>query len=418
MVDVPYFSSLPMGGRASRRRMRVCASATFIFLAFAFSSAQATYLNLDYFWQCDPAWGSHPLGTSSLTLCSHGCAVTSSAMVFMYYGGTMNPDELNSCLIENGGFYQDSLIIWDSSCMPSGVAFQGTSGDIDEELAAGRPVIAHVSNASIEMHFVVIVGNDNGYQILDPYFPSYQTISDGGYTIEGIRIYSGNAADPCDVRVTNQAETVIDDSSPCFRRHGSYWWTSDTGHDGSHIFTYAMEGPDHDCWGEWIFSVEDTGEYEVQVFIPETDAETQNARYVVGDGAGESYAAVDQLQSSDWTSLGIFSFAATDTGYISLHDNTGEPLSSHIPIAFDAVKLIPKNASADAGAPRIDAAWDGGSIDDAGSPPRSRETGCGCRSEGSIPCNGNALVLSWLFLLLVRRRPQREIRGRLVPRSR
>jgi MYXO-CTERM domain-containing protein len=112
-------------------------------------------------------------------------------MLYEYYGGTMDPGELNACLTSNGGYMSGCLLYWINSCMPAGVSYDGTSGSIDTALGAGHPVIAHVSNTSTSMHFVVIIGNNGGdYQINDPGW-SYQTISAGNYTIEGLRFYSG-----------------------------------------------------------------------------------------------------------------------------------------------------------------------------------------------------------------------------------
>lgn len=154
--------------------------------------ARAVILSVPSYKQCDGAWGSDPLGTCSETMCSAGCAVTSTSMVFTYFGGTQDPGELNACLTSNGGYASGCLIYWSNGCMPNGVSYDGTGGDIDAALASGYPVIAHVTSSQTSMHFVVIIGNNGGeYQINDPAW-NYATISDGGYTIEGLRFYSGN----------------------------------------------------------------------------------------------------------------------------------------------------------------------------------------------------------------------------------
>ena len=81
--------------------------------------ARGVLLNVPYFEQCDSQWSSHPLGTCALTMCSDGCAVTSAAMVYQYYGGTLTPGELNTCLTNNGGYANGCLIAWTNSCLPS-----------------------------------------------------------------------------------------------------------------------------------------------------------------------------------------------------------------------------------------------------------------------------------------------------------
>lgn len=411
----------PIADRIARQRTVVGGMTCLLLLVAVAAPARAVYLNLPHFYeQCDPQWGSDSLGTCSYSMCSDGCAVTSSAMLFAYYGGTMNPGELNTCLTNNGGYANGCLIYWTNNCMPAGVSYVDTSGDIDSELTAGRPVIAQVSNASVGMHFVVIVGNDNGqYQILDPYWPSYQTISAGSYTIDSIRRYNGNVAvNPCDVVVTNQGETIIDDTDACFVRHGAYWWPSSSGYDGHHYFTYAVDEPNPDCWAEWRFEVQDAGDYEVEVYIPDADADTQNARYTVDFGGGSTDVTVNQASASGWTPLGTFSFAAGADRSVALFDNTGEPLSADIPIGFDAVRLVPATTPGpDAGIPGPDATAAG----DAGPPPDGAPSndaspitdpsgaggGCNCRA-APTPTTPALLLLLGLALLglgRARRRP-------------
>jgi len=378
--------------------------------------ARAVYLNVPMFEQCDSQWGSDTLGTCSTTMCAEGCAVTSSAMLFQYYGGSRDPGQLNNCLTNNGGYASGCLIYWTNSCMPAGVSYIGASGDIDTELAAGRPVIAQVHNGATSMHFVVIVGNDNGhYQINDPYWPNYQTISQGGYTIDSIRIYHGTAQNPCDVVVTQAAPTTIDDADGCFVRHGSYWWDSATGIDGHHYYTYAVADADPDCWAQWLFEVQDAGDYEVEVNIPDADADTESARYTVDFGSGTTDVNVNQLGSSGWTSLGTFTFTAGTERSISLFDNTGEPVASHIPVGFDAVRLTPVVAPVpDASVPTPDAATetDGGTVPDAAAstpdasgtePPPSADGGCNCDVSGG-PDAPPALILVFVLLGLAWRR--------------
>jgi len=48
--------------------------------------------------QTDPRWASHNMRTCDLSIGEAGCALTSAAMVFGYYGDTRNPAQLNLCL--------------------------------------------------------------------------------------------------------------------------------------------------------------------------------------------------------------------------------------------------------------------------------------------------------------------------------
>jgi hypothetical protein len=58
--------------------------------------------------QCDSRWGQDQLGTSSKTICSSGCLVSSAAMALYGVGNTsINPGTLNKWLIDNGGYWYD-----------------------------------------------------------------------------------------------------------------------------------------------------------------------------------------------------------------------------------------------------------------------------------------------------------------------
>ena len=115
-------------------------------IGFVASPAGAVILTVPFYSQCDPAWGEDGLGTCPYSMCSQGCAVTSSAMLYQYYGGDLDPGELNACLTDHSGYDQGCLIYWSNSCMPDAMSYVGSSGNIDSELSAGRPVIAQVSS--------------------------------------------------------------------------------------------------------------------------------------------------------------------------------------------------------------------------------------------------------------------------------
>jgi hypothetical protein len=390
------------------------------------ATALGVQLNVPFYSQCDPAWGSDNLGTCSSTMCGYGCAVTSSAMLSAYYGGTRDPGEFNQCLINNNGYAQGCYIIWANSCLPSGLTYDGMSGTIDSELAAGRPVIAEVTNNSMPMHFVVVTGNDNGqYQINDPYPPHHPTLAAGDFELVGIRRYSGLPVQSCDVVVTQAGETIIDDQDACFVQHGSYWWDSDNGYQNHHVYTKAIDEPNHDCWAEWDFAVADAGDYRVDVYIPDQDADSEQAPYEVFHDGTSTEVSVDQSAVFGWHTLGTFYFAANDEQYIALYDNSGEPLSQEVPIGFDAVRLSPaQTPQPDAGIPEPDGSptidgslspdastsRDGsasdGAADDPG--PNAATGGCGCRfvspkngggAAGAAPTTPPMVFALWALLL-------------------
>ncbi len=128
-----------------------------------------------YYKQDDARWGKDPIGISSLELEDYGCAVTSIAMLFSYYGQTITPKQLAREPI----FYY-ALIVWpkrwgDLSCIncppPHTTPFDWSR--LDRELGAGYPVIVFIrANGSGSGHYVVVhhKTNDGRYVVHDPFF--------------------------------------------------------------------------------------------------------------------------------------------------------------------------------------------------------------------------------------------------------
>lgn len=71
-------------------------------------------MNLPLYNQGDPRWSSRPLGTSGHTLGSHGCYVTSIAMIASNYGFTVNPGQLCDALNAINGFDATGDVKWES----------------------------------------------------------------------------------------------------------------------------------------------------------------------------------------------------------------------------------------------------------------------------------------------------------------
>jgi hypothetical protein len=147
-------------------------------------------VSVPFFSQRDARYAGS-LGYSGCTLYWQGCTVTAEAMVYAKLGVTitsasgtgMNPRILNDFLVSSGGFLPGGCVrAW--KAFPPGVIHTDSSSTglnwaaVDTELAAGRPVIAQVSNATIaattKMHFVVLLGNHGStYDIADPWDKSY-----------------------------------------------------------------------------------------------------------------------------------------------------------------------------------------------------------------------------------------------------
>lgn len=76
------------------------------------------------FKQCDPQWAKDQLGTSSNTICSAGCLMSSAAMALNGTGHGFNPRILNQWLTANGGYVSGDLFVW-ASINDLGITFEG-----------------------------------------------------------------------------------------------------------------------------------------------------------------------------------------------------------------------------------------------------------------------------------------------------
>ena len=80
--------------------------------------------NYPLYKQCDSRWGSEQLGTSSNTICSAGCLMSSAAMALSAVGSSQTPSTLNTWLKGHGGYVSQDLFVW-ASINPLGVRFAG-----------------------------------------------------------------------------------------------------------------------------------------------------------------------------------------------------------------------------------------------------------------------------------------------------
>ena len=168
-------------------------------------------------------WGEDFLGTSkTLTIHTHGCALTAAAMVLDYYNVRTNPGRLNKWLVKNNGFdkgwdddtgeylgrvrilWQKPVEEWDQIGSYRNVDFRNSPADpelIRSFLDRDIPVIAEVLRPGGIPHFVVIYGyRDKEFLIRDPlnkntrYLSEQYNLSDKfgsgpSRNIYGLRIY-------------------------------------------------------------------------------------------------------------------------------------------------------------------------------------------------------------------------------------
>jgi uncharacterized protein YvpB len=146
-------------------------------LSQSIGAAADTTLGVPLLSQQDPAWSGNRLGTSPTeTVGTSGCAITSVVMMLNYYGISTDPAQINAWLTNNGGYAFDDKILWATidTYTNGKVTFTGWLGPdvalIDNEIDAGRPVIAEVS-LNGNQHFVILTGHDpNGFIMNDPWF--------------------------------------------------------------------------------------------------------------------------------------------------------------------------------------------------------------------------------------------------------
>ena len=141
------------------------------------------------FSQNDPAWRSTVMKSQSDTIGGAGCALTSAAMMLNYYGSSLTPVQLNTCLGANA-----DPVAWKSvpdctdGIVGGGDKIDFTWTDLDALLAAGRPAIVGMLGGQQGSHFVVVTQGGGGvadnYKITDPWdATTYKTL--GGYINDG-----------------------------------------------------------------------------------------------------------------------------------------------------------------------------------------------------------------------------------------
>eukprot|EP01147_Barroeca_monosierra_P005289 gene5289-7061_t len=127
--------------------------------------------------QCDPSWGSDRLGTSSNTICSAGCAMSSVAMILRTKGLNFNPGSLNNWLIKNGGYESGDLLVWGSVNKLGVITFQAIENPDLSTLIKGvnacHGIVANVRGGS---HWVLLTSYaGNGvFNVNDPGFSTTQ----------------------------------------------------------------------------------------------------------------------------------------------------------------------------------------------------------------------------------------------------
>ena len=132
-------------------------------------------LAVPLFRQNDARWRDDPLGESTYTLGSAGCAVSSAAMVLNFYGLDTDPQRLNDFLTPRSGYTPGGWIHWERAAELDPERVRHVYEDlpsyylIDSNLARGNPVIVRLRLAHGGTHFVVVAGKEGfDYLTRDP----------------------------------------------------------------------------------------------------------------------------------------------------------------------------------------------------------------------------------------------------------
>jgi hypothetical protein len=131
--------------------------------------------------QRDPSWASIQLGTSSKTIGSHGCLITSATMMLRYFGKDLTPATLNTWLKANNGYQNSNWFVWSSlKYLDDNISFRyryeyAAMDKVDEQLMKGIPSIINVDmipeTAVLDEHWVLVIGKvDGSYIINDPWY--------------------------------------------------------------------------------------------------------------------------------------------------------------------------------------------------------------------------------------------------------
>jgi len=241
---------------------------------------------------------------------------------------------------------------------------------------------------------------------------------DYGDPIDGTSLISNNCPVALPCPAVGEGQTVIDEQSACFVRETSFWWHVAEGDAGHHYYTFGTDAEANDTIGRYRFDVAVDGQYAVEVFIPETDADTTNAKYQWSNGADASeLGVVDQSTMKGWIPLGEVTLTAGPAREVFLGDATGEAYELRRHVAFDAIRLtkVDPSGSGGGGAGSAGGAGAGGESPDVGGSSASGGgssdddeaeggNGCDCRAGRPVGSGWPGFVVVAALLYLARRR--------------
>jgi hypothetical protein len=139
----------------------------------------------------------------------------------------------------------------------------------------------------------------------------------------------------------------VDELSGAFVKSSSGFWETPPygcGFNRHAFYTWSVTNAGSSTnWGEWRPNLAADGAYEVEVYAPYCitgRSETGGARYTITHAGGtDSVVVSHEANVGTWMSLGVFNFAAGNSGVIRLTDLTST--DSGLGVWFDAIRLRP-----------------------------------------------------------------------------
>lgn len=194
--------------------------------------------------------------------------------------------------------------------------------------------------------------------------------------------YDGTNCPACPIALDG-GETIIDDEDAgCLVRQTTAWWSSYQGHGDHHFWTRAIAAGAADSSARWRFGVAVAGDYAVEVFVPDADADTTNATYEVHHADGVTEVVIDQSTQKGWQPLGTFAFVGGDGEGIVLGDDTGEDVGLDRHIGYDAIRMTFEPAAGSTGGDETGSGSAEGGMDTSAGPGGDVDTGASAGSGG------------------------------------
>jgi hypothetical protein len=147
----------------------------------------------------------------------------------------------------------------------------------------------------------------------------------------------------------DDGDLVIDEREEgVFARSDANWYDAYCGNEGHTYYTFTTDNEAESTnSATWRPNIPQDGRYRVYASIPQGcglfDAPyaTERATYRIFTADGAYEQVVDHNTAEPWVDLGIYTFAAGNSGAIELYDYPAEPFSARKVMFFDSIKWVP-----------------------------------------------------------------------------